>query len=179
VAIASTVYVFDIELADVDRGVYETLAIRAARHPSETIEYLLTRVIAYCLEYTEGLSFSKGLAEPDEPAVLVRDLTGTLRSWIEVGAPDADRLHRASKSADRVVVYTHRDPAMVKRQLAGKRIHRAETIALLAVDRELLAELAPLIDRRTKMGVSVTEQTLYITVGDASLTGAVVEHRLA
>lgn len=178
-AIASTVYVFDIELADVDRGVYETLAIRAARHPSETIEYLLTRVIAYCLEYAEGISFSKGLAEPDEPAVLIRDLTGTLRSWIEVGAPDADRLHRASKSADRVVVYTHRDPAMVKRQLAGKRIHRAETIALLAVDRELLAELAPLIDRRTKMGVSVTEQTLYITVGGASLTGAVVEHRLA
>ena len=95
-ALSSTVYNFDVTLSDVDRGVYETLAIRAACHPSETIEYLLTRVLAYCLEYTEGITFSKGLAEPDEPAVLVRDLTGRITGWIEVGAPDADRLHKAS-----------------------------------------------------------------------------------
>src|SRR4051812_2041356 len=98
-ALTATVYNFDVQLSDVDRNVYETLALRVARHPSETEEYLVTRVLAYCLEYTEGITFSKGLAEPDEPAVVVRDLTGALRVWVEVGAPTADRLHKASKAS--------------------------------------------------------------------------------
>jgi uncharacterized protein YaeQ len=67
----------------VDRGVYETLELRLARHPSESPEYLVTRLLAYCLEYTEGIAFSKGLSDPDEPAIVVRDLTGALRAWIK------------------------------------------------------------------------------------------------
>src|SRR5215213_9964214 len=145
-ALTSTLYNFTIQLADVDRGVYESLAFKAARHPSETEEYLLTRVLAYCLEYTEGIEFSRGLAEPDEPALRVRDLTGALEAWIEVGAPDAARLHKASKAAPRVVVYMHKDPANFVRQLAGERIHRAESLQLLAVDRDLLAGLVERLD---------------------------------
>src|SRR5689334_15960873 len=140
-ALTATIYNFDIQLADVDRGVYETLALRVARHPSETEEYLLTRVLAYCLEYAEGIAFSKGLAEPDEPAIAVRDLTGALRVWIDVGAPDAARLHKASKASPRVAVYTHRDPAQIVRQLSGERIHRAESLELYGVDRDFLASL--------------------------------------
>jgi uncharacterized protein YaeQ len=78
VALNATIYVFTVRLADADRGVYETLALRMARHPSESPEFLLTRLLAYCLEYTEGLTFSKGLSDPDEPALAVRDLTGAL-----------------------------------------------------------------------------------------------------
>ena len=78
-------------------------------HPSESAEYLVTRLLAYCLELTEGIEFTAGLSNGDEPAIVVRDLTGRLLSWIEVGTPDADRLHRASKLVDRVAVYTHRD----------------------------------------------------------------------
>jgi uncharacterized protein YaeQ len=85
-ALGATVYVFEVSLADADRGVYETLTIRAARHPSETPEFLVTRMLAYCLEYTEGIAFSRGLSDPDEPAITVRDLTGALQSWIEIGA---------------------------------------------------------------------------------------------
>ncbi|MEP6691425.1 MAG: YaeQ family protein, partial [Gemmatimonadaceae bacterium] len=147
-ALSSTVYTLTIQLANVDRGVYETLALRVARHPSETEEYLLTRVLAYCLEYAEGIEFSKGLSEPDEPAIAVRDLTGALRAWIEIGAPDAARLHKASKAAPRVVVYTHKDPVQYVRQLAGERIHRADAIELYAVDRDLLAALAARLERR-------------------------------
>jgi uncharacterized protein YaeQ len=79
-ALSATIYVFTVRLADADRGVYETLTLRMARHPSETAEYLLTRLLAYCLEYTEGIVFSKGLSDPDEPAIAVRDLTGVLQT---------------------------------------------------------------------------------------------------
>lgn len=173
VALGDTVHNFDIQLADVDRGVYETLALRVARHPSETAEYLVTRVLAYCLEHTEGLALSRGLSEPDEPALAVRDLTGTLQAWIEVGAPDAARLHRASKAAPRVAVYVHRDPRPYLRQLAGERIHRAEALELYAVDRELVAALAERLERRTRLEVTVTDRQLYVTVDGATLGGAV------
>ena len=119
-ALTATIYNFDIELANVDRNVYETLALRVAQQPSETEEYLLTRVIAYCLEYAEGIGFSRGIAEPDEPPLAVRDLTGALELWVEFGAPDAARLHRASKAAPRVAIYTHRDPLHLLRQYRGR-----------------------------------------------------------
>ena len=90
-ALTSTLYNFDIDLADSDRGVYETLALRVARHPSESEDYLVARVLAYAMEYTEGIEFSSGgLSSPDDPALVVRDLTGTVRSWIEIGTPNAD-----------------------------------------------------------------------------------------
>ena len=161
-SLGATVYNFDIELADMDRGVYESLALRVARHPSETVEYLLTRVLAYCLEFAEGISFGKGLSEPDEPALTVRDLTGALLTWVEVGAPDARRLHKASREAPRVAIYTHRDPVLLVRQLAGERIHRAEAIELHAIDRAFLAELAPQVDRRMAFALSVSHGQLYV-----------------
>src|SRR3954471_2489282 len=106
-ALTATIYNFDVALADVDRGVYETLSFRVACQPSETEEYLISRVLAYCLEYAEGIGFSKGIAEPEVPALFVRDLTGAMRVWIDVGAPDAARLHKASKASPRVAIYTH------------------------------------------------------------------------
>jgi len=179
VAQTATIYNFDVELADVDRGVYESLALRVACHPSETSEYLLTRVLAYCLEYTEGISFSKGLAEPNEPALTVRDLTGALQLWVEVGAPDAERLHRASKAVPRVAVYTHRDPALLVRQLAGGRIHRAEALELYGIDRTLLAGLAERLERRTRLVVSVTDRQLFVDIGGETLQGAVTRYPIA
>ncbi len=102
----ATVHSFQISLNDADRGVYEALDFRVARHPSETAEYLMTRVLAYCLEYGEGLAFSSGgLSNPDAPALEIRDLTGRLQSWIDVGTPEPARLHKAAKAAPRVAVY--------------------------------------------------------------------------
>jgi uncharacterized protein YaeQ len=178
VALTATIYNFDIELANVDRNVYETLALRVAQQPSETEEYLLSRVIAYGLEYAEGIAFSRGIAEPDEPPLAVRDLTGALRLWVEFGAPDAARLHKASKAAPRVAIYTHKDPLHLLRQIAGERIHRAEEIELYAIDRDLLAGLKSHLERRMAFQLSFTEGHLYLTLGGASLDGAVVRHSL-
>src|SRR5205823_14353037 len=108
-ALGDTVYVFDIELANSDSSVYESLRVRVARHPAATPEHMLTRVLAYCLEYTEAIALSNGLSEPHEPAIAVRELPGVLSAWIDAGAPHAMRLHRASKAAPRVAVCTHND----------------------------------------------------------------------
>jgi len=174
-----TVYNFEVQLSDVDRGVYETLVLRAARQPSETAEYLLTRVLAYCLEYREGLAFTAGLAEPDEPAMAVRDLTGALLTWIDIGAPDAARLHKASKAAARVVVYTHKDPATLLRQLAEAHIHRAEALEIYAVDRALLAALAERLERRMVLSLAVADRHLFVTLGETTMSGDVTPLGLA
>lgn len=174
-ALGATVYVFDIDLADSDRGVYETLSLRVARHPSESDEYLLARVLAYCLEYTAGITFSSGgLSDPDEPPVMVRDLTGALLAWIDVGTPDAPRLHRAGKAAPRVAVYVHKDPSQWLRSLTGARIHRADTLQVLLLDRPLVSALCARLERRMAFALSIAGGELYASFADATLSGPVV-----
>lgn len=173
-ALTATIYNFAIELADVDRGVYESLALKVAQHPSETEERLVTRVLAYCLEYVDGIAFSRGISDPDEPAITVRDLTGTIMAWIEVGAPDAARLHKASKAAPRVAVYIEKVPAIYLRQLAGERIHRAESIAVNAIDRTVIDAIAGRLDRRMAFALSVTDGHLFVAFPDGfSIDGTV------
>jgi uncharacterized protein YaeQ len=175
--LTATIYNFDIDLADQDRGVYETLALREARHPSESEEYLWTRVLAYALEYGEGIEFSRGgLSDPDEPAIAIRDFTGAIRSWIEVGAPDAARLHKASKAAPRVAVYVHKDPTQFLGRLSAERIHRAEDIEVYAFDRGFIGQLARHLDRRIAFGLSVSGRELYLSIGVDQVTGGVTRH---
>jgi uncharacterized protein YaeQ len=173
-ALTATIYNFDVELADTDRHVYDSLTLRIARHPSESEEYLVTRLLAYLLELAEGIEFSRGVSDPDEPAIAVRDLTGAMRTWIDIGTPDAARLHKASKAAARVVVYTHKDPAQFLKQLAGERIHRAEALELYAIDRPLIAALVARLERRVAFSVTVTDRELYVSIGADTLTGRVV-----
>jgi uncharacterized protein YaeQ len=172
-ALTATIYNLEVQLADTDRGVYETLTFKVAQQPSESDEHMMARVLAYCLEFTEGIAFSKGIAESEEPALFVRDLTGALRVWIDIGSPDAARLHKASKAAPRVVVYTHKDPAQLLRALDGQRIHRAEELELYALDRPLIEALVARRERRTRFELTVTERHLYVTLDGETLEGAV------
>jgi len=172
-ALSATIYAFEIELADADRDVYVPLALRVARHPSESAEHLWARVLAYCLEYADGLAFGRGLSDPDEPALAVRDLTGALRVWIDVGAPDAARLHKAAKAAPRVAVYTQRDPDQLRRLLQGATIHRGAALELYALDRTLVAQLVDRLERRMRFALSVSGGHLYLALGDETLSGAV------
>jgi uncharacterized protein YaeQ len=177
-ALGATIHTFAVQLADVDRGVYEELALRVARHPSETESYMMTRVLAYCLEYEEGIAFSEGISSTDEPAVLVRDLTGALTAWIEVGAPDADRLHHGSKLAERTVVYTHRDPAKVMAPWAGRRIHRSDAIVLHSFEPGFVDAAVVALERRNTMTVSITERELYLDLNGTSVSATIHDHRI-
>jgi uncharacterized protein YaeQ len=158
--------------------VFETLELRVARHPSETAEYMLVRLLAYCLEYQEGIALTEGVSSGDEPALVVRDLTGRVTAWIEVGLPDASRLHRGSKLAGRAAVYTHRDVRQLLSQLSGAKIHRAAEIPIRAFDRTAVEELAALIERRASLAVSVSGGELLVAIGERTFTLAMTEHRL-
>jgi len=175
--LTATIYNFDVELTDTDRQVYESLALRLARHPSESEEYLVARLLAYLLEFTEGITFSRGVSDANEPTIAVRDLTGTMTAWIDIGTPDAARLHKASKAAARVAVYTHKDPTQYLKQLAGERIYRAEALELYAIDRALVDALVARLDRRVAFSLSVTDRELYVSIGSDNLTGGVVRLR--
>ena len=178
-ALNATLYNFEIDLNDSDRRVYQPLTFRAAKHPSETDDYLVTRVLAYCLEYREGLTFSKGgLSDPDSPALAVHDLTGALLRWIEVGLPEAPRLHRAAKASPEVAVYAHKDPTQLLARLGAEKIHRSHDIEIFTFDRELIATLTARLTRRMAFQLAVTEQTLYLSLGTDTVSGNVVRHRI-
>lgn len=171
-------YNFAIQLADVDRGVYEDITLRAARHPSETDAYMMTRVLAYCLEYVEGITFSEGISSTaTEPAVLVRDLTGRLTTWIEVGAPDAERLHFGSRLADRTTVYTHRNPEKVIAAWSGKRVHQLEQITVQSFDQGFLDAAVAVLERRNTLTVSVVEGQLYLEFNGVTSSSDIHVHQ--
>ncbi|QIM18633.1 YaeQ family protein [Leucobacter coleopterorum] len=177
-AIGSMMHTFTVQLADVDRGVYEDFSVRAARHPSETDAYMVTRLLAYCLEHEEGIEFGGGVSTTDEPAVLVRDLTGKITAWIEVGAPDAARLHYGNKLADRTAVYTHRDPAKLLSNWEGKTIYNSKSIRLRSFEPSFISEAVTALERRNTLSLSVTEGQMYFELNDTSLSSPLHEHQL-
>jgi len=177
-AAGATIHTFAVQLADVDRGAYDDFTLRVALHPSETVPYMVTRLLAYCLEFEEGIAFSEGISSTDEPAVLVRDMTGTITAWIEVGAPDAARLHFGSKLAGRVAVYTHRDPAKVSAAWAGKRIHNSSDIVFRSFDAGFVDAAVAAVERRNTMTLSVTEGQLYLELNGTILTSELHTHEV-
>ncbi|MFC7505897.1 YaeQ family protein [Nocardioides sp. CPCC 206347] len=177
-ATGSMMHTFTVQWADMDRGVYEDFTLRVARHPSETDAYMLTRLLAYCMEYEEGIAFSEGISSTQEPAVLVRDPTGQVTVWIEVGAPDAERLHHGSKLADRVAVYTHRDPARLMATWSGKRIHRAQDLVVRSFDPGFIDSAVAAIERRNVLTLSLTESQLYLDLNQTTLQSTVHENRI-
>lgn len=159
-----------IALADADRGVYETLDLRVAQHPSENDRYLTARVITRALEHAEGVDFTRGLSTTDEPAIWQKDLTGVVQTWIEIGTPTAERLHRAQKACKRVAVYGWK--LLDELAEAARDIHRAEALELYTFDPAFLDAVAATLDRTNSWDLSVTGGAIYVTVGDQTFEGA-------
>jgi uncharacterized protein YaeQ len=166
-ALPATMRKFEIALADSDRGIYETLELRVAQHPSESERYLVARVVARALEHAEGLEFSKGgVSDDDEPALVQRDLRGDLVAWIEIGSPTPDRLHKASKAAPRVAVYAWKNPDELAAAITERAVHRRDELELTALDPAFLDGVAATLDRVNRWDLAVTGGALYLTVGE-------------
>jgi len=162
---------FHVTLSDVDRAIYETLALRVARHPSESGRYLTTRTLAYCLSYEEGIAFSKrGLTSAEEPPITVRDPTGILLAWIDVGFPSAERLHNTAKAARRVAPYTHVDAALLRREASIRSVHKAGKIEVWRLDPSFLDAVEGSIGRTT-LEIVRNDGRLYVTVDEKAIEG--------
>ena len=165
----------EIDLSDVDRGVYEKLDVRTARHPSESPRFLATRLFAYAFSYEPGIAFSKGgVSSTDEPPVSVRDATGVLRAWIDVGSPAAARLHKATKLAERVALFTCADVAYLSRES----IHRKDEIAISSLDAAFVDAIGARIERHVRMEIVRNEGNLYVTMDGKILESVIVAKTL-
>ena len=171
-ALTATMHHVQVTLSDVDRAVYEKLDLRLARHPSESARYLLTRLLAYCLSYEEGIAFSKGgLSSTDEPPISVRDPTGILLAWIDVGGPSAERLHKAAKAARRVALFTHVEPRLLQQEAATRPIHRVEEIEVWRTEPAFLDGLEGIIGRNAVIEIVRNDGKLYVTAEGAVKEG--------
>lgn len=170
---------FEIELSDVDRGVYQTLDLRLAQHPSEIPSYLLTRAIAFALKCEENLEFSPaGLGDPDVPAMRSVLPGGGFDLWIEIANPSAKRLHKASKAAGRVIVYTYKNVTGWLTELRSSEIHRSEAMRLYALDPKFLSDLESTLEKNNHWNLLVQESQLNLDTGAASFSTEVQSLKL-
>ena len=166
-ALGATIHRVTIALSDVDRSTYESLELRLARHPSESMRFLVTRTLAYALSYQDGIAFSKGgISDTDEPPIAVRDPTGIFLAWIDVGVPAAELLHKASKAARQVSVYTTSDLAALRAR--SDEIHRAERIEIVTLPGAFVDALEPMFERQTELEIVRSDGHLYVTHGGVS-----------
>lgn len=161
-ALKPTIYRFNIELADLDRGQYDSLNLTVALHPSETLERMMARVLAYCCSAQERLEFSRGLSEPDEPALWSHTLDGRIESWIEVGEPAFDRLRKAASVSERVSVYCFNTRASVWWEQIQAQLE-AVPVSVYRLPWETLQALARSMLRTMNISVTISGGTLYLS----------------
>lgn len=168
-ALTATIFRFELNLSDVDRGVYDALELRVARHPSETDEHMVTRVLAMALEHREGLAFGRGISTPEDPALSAPGEHGTIALWVEIGHPAPERLHKITKQADDVAVYTHKDPAGLLADLGSGKVHRGDEVRVVAFETAFVARLVETLDRKNQWEVLRNEGSLYVTIAGTVL----------
>ena len=170
----STLYRFRIDLTDIDRGVYKSLDFRVAMHPSESESYLVTRVLAYALNYQDDLQFSKeGLGNPEDPSISIADPGGGYKLWIEIGNPSIKRIHKSTKSAHKVKVYTYKNPELLIEELLTDKIYQPERIELYHFSDRFLDPLAETLERDNSWNLIHQEGSLTIQVREDAFEGEV------
>ena len=177
---ASTLYRFQINFSDVDQGVYKTLDLRTAQHPSESSAYLLTRLLAFVLNEQEFLQFSaEGLGDPDAPALSAKTPGGDILLWIEIGNPNARKLHKASKAARQVKVYTYKDPKPLLEEIRENKVHHAESIGIFALNPKFLENLAARLERKNSWDILLNDGSLNVSIGDHAEATELIKHEVS
>ncbi|MBC7370256.1 MAG: YaeQ family protein [Bdellovibrionaceae bacterium] len=177
-ALPSKLYRFKIELSDMEKSVYESLDFRVAQHPSESLQFLLTRVLAYALSYEPELEFSStGLADPDAPCLSVPNPQGGVKVWIEIGNPSARKVHKASKAALQLKIFTYKDPQPLLADLSGVDIHRKKDIEIYSISSKFLDKLALQLKKDNRWTLMFTDGTIMINSDDMSEQTELVRHQ--
>lgn len=160
-AIKPTIYKFRISLSDLNRDYYDTLNLTLAQHPSETIERMMVRVLSYCINAEETLTFTKGLSETDEPDLWLRSMDEQTLLWIDVGEPAVDRVKKATRLAKKVLVYSFNSKSDVWwAQLQNKM--KQLPVSVFRFEWEEIVSLAALVQRTMDMSISITGDSAYV-----------------
>jgi len=168
-ALKATIYKADLQIADMDRHVYADHALTIARHPSETDERMMARVLAYALYAQDGIAFTKGLFDVDEPEVWVKSLSGETILWIDLGQPDETRIRRACSRAGQVVVLCYGSGCEVWwKQIAGK-LTRFSNLTVLQLPAETSQALAALAERGMRLQCMVQDGAVWINTDTQSV----------
>lgn len=167
-ALKPTIYKARIELADSDRNCFETLSVTLAKHPSETLERLAARLLAYCLNYARGLEFTKGISTADEPDLWQHSDHGEIEHWIEVGQPEEPRLRKACGRARTVSVYAFAKSAPTWWKLNGEAISALPRLQVWQFDWDEVCSAAQLLDRTGQLTASIVGGIMYLDNGSAS-----------
>lgn len=161
-ALQATPYKVELNLTDLDRGVYQNLRLTVARHPSETAERLAVRLIAYALWYDEQLAFGRGLSEVDEPALWEKSLDGRVLHWIEVGQPDAERISWCSRRTERFSLLAYGSLRVWQTKVLDA-VKPLKNVSIAALAQEPLEALARDLPRTIAWSVMLTEGSLFVT----------------
>jgi uncharacterized protein YaeQ len=167
-ALKPTIYKAQIELADSDRNCFESLSLTVAKHPSETLERMVVRLLAYCLSCTRGLEFTKGISTADEPDLWVHSDSGEIQNWIEVGHPETPRLRKACGRARLVSVYAFAKSTPTWWKLNGEAINALPRLQVWQLDWPEVQAAANLIDRTVQLNASIVGGIIYLDNGSAS-----------
>jgi uncharacterized protein YaeQ len=168
VALKPTIYKAQVELADSDRNCFETLPLTLAKHPSETLERMAVRLLAYCLNSTRGLEFTKGLSTADEPDLWQHSDSGEIQHWIEVGHPEEARLRKACGRARRVSAYAFAKSTPTWWKLNGAAISALPRITVWQIDWAELEAMAAMLGRNAQLNVSIVGGIIYVDNGNTS-----------
>jgi uncharacterized protein YaeQ len=168
-AIKSTIYKAEVQIADMDRHYYALHNLTIARHPSETDERMMIRVLAFIRHASSTLLFGKGIAADDEPDLWQMDLTGAIEYWIEVGQPDDRRILKACGRAQQVVVYTYSSNSTIWWNQIGSRIERAKNLSVMNIAPASSQALAGLAQRNMQLQVTVQDGQIWITADDVTV----------
>lgn len=168
-ALKSTIFKADLQVADMDRHYYDSHGLTIARHPSETDERMMMRILAFALHADPALTFGKGLSADDEPDLWQKDLTGAVDLWIEVGQPDEKRIMKACGRAARVVVYSYSPTTHIWWSQTTARVDRAKNLEVYQLPSETSQALALLAQRTMQVQCTIQDAQAWITAGDASI----------
>lgn len=168
-ALKATIFKADLQISDMDRHYYAEHALTIARHPSETDERMMMRVLAFALHASDALAFGKGLSADDEPDLWQKDLTGAIDLWIEVGQPDEKRILKACGRSERVVVYSYSSTSNIWwAQTAGK-VERARNLEVVNIPAASSQALAKLAQRTMQLQCTIQDGQIWLSGGEETV----------
>lgn len=162
-ALKATIYKAELQIADMDRNYYQEHLLTLARHPSETDERMMIRLLAFAIHASDSLTFTKGLFDTEEPDLWQKDLTGAIQLWIEVGQPDEKRLMKACGRSEKVVVYSYGATSHIWFKQIANKLERAKNLSVINIPSDAAVQLQKMANRNMQLQCTIQDGQIWLT----------------